>query len=108
MIDLPGDYSYDLKSRRPELRLAHFLCCRCKTQPDMLESTAVHYSEGNIPNGKGAVLAIVTCHGSIEEIEISFEDAARRLGDEEKIPVFDNIKRFPPGKGFEASGLKEK
>lgn len=109
MIDKPpGYYSSDLKSKRPDLRLADFLCCKCKKAPDMLESTAVHYAEGNLPNGKGAVLAVVTCHGAIESCEISFEAAAKHTQSEEKIPVFDSKPHYPPGEGFESAGFRKR
>jgi hypothetical protein len=94
--DQPADFTSDLKSLRPDLRQRHLYCVKCRKQPYMLETTAMHKggADGKPIAGEGIVLARVTCHGEREELAIGFIELAHLIESGEKIPVFDTVNRY--------------
>lgn len=101
-----GGYCYDaneLKKHRPDLRLAHLRCCKCRKKPEQLASYGLHVggSDHGQLSGKGAIHAQVKCHGDTEEILITFEDANRYIQSGELIPVFDNVNPWAKEKAIQ-------
>lgn len=99
-MDLDELKHNNLKALRPNLRQANLWCCKCRKQPDLWASYAMHFGgrDGELLSGEGAIHGQVQCHGDKEEILISFEVAHRYMAAGEKVPVFDNVQRFEPSR----------
>lgn len=97
----PGYNPNELKSLRPNLRQAHWRCQKCRKQPDMWTSYALHIGGrgGELLSGRGAIHGQIKCHGDVEEVLIPFENAHAAITSGEKLPCFDQ------GKPFEVSRI---
>lgn len=95
----------NLKSQRPNLRLAHFFCVKCRKKPHQWASYGMHVG-GNRSDGlsgAGAIHGQLQCHGDSMEILIGFEEANAFIVNGQLIPVFDNENPYHPKRLFDPS-----